>query len=193
MIFQKRLLCSRTALGLLFEGSLTSFWSLLGSTWPLLGHSWPSLGDSWGPSWPSQAPLGVNLEPLGRLLASTWSLFDASWVQLGLNLALGVSILAFLGAPSAPKASQDRSRATKNVVSPKILGSFILAEPSLSGKVPLPCSGNQNMQNFLQCQLRAMFIKAIMGLKNKAKLPAVPTKGHVHQSDHRRWISTGAL
>ena len=36
-----------------------------------------------GSTWSSWRPLGLNLEPLGRLLGSTWSLLGASWAPLG--------------------------------------------------------------------------------------------------------------
>ena len=49
--------CSPSALGLQFHTCLASTWI----------------------SW---TPLGLNLEPLGRLLGSTWSLLGASWAQL---------------------------------------------------------------------------------------------------------------
>ena len=40
-----------------------------------------------GSTWSSWRPLGLNLEPLGRLLGSTWSLLGASWTPLGLNIS----------------------------------------------------------------------------------------------------------
>ena len=102
---------SLNALGLLFEGSLTS-------TWPLLGRSWASFGTSWGPYWSSQAPLGLNLEPLGRLLGPTWAQLGPSWVPFGSNLgspwASETQFLRSWVPPVHSKAFQERSRATKN-------------------------------------------------------------------------------
>ena len=40
-----------------------------------------------GSTWSSWRPLGLNLEPLGRLLGSTWSLLGASWTPLGLHIS----------------------------------------------------------------------------------------------------------
>ena len=39
-----------------------------------------------GSTWSSWRPLGLNLEPLGRLLGSTWSRLGASWTPLVLNI-----------------------------------------------------------------------------------------------------------
>ena len=74
----------------------TVFWASLASFLPQLGASWVSLG--------------LNLEPLGRLLGSTWSLLGASWVQVGtseapLGLHLG-ALGALLGVSRAPKRLQ---------------------------------------------------------------------------------------
>ena len=66
------LLCSPSALGLLFGSSWGLLGRLLGSTWRLFGASCAQLGVP-------GAPLGVILEPPGCLLGSTW----ASWAPLG--------------------------------------------------------------------------------------------------------------
>jgi len=58
---------------------------------------------------------------------------------------------------------------------------------------PAGCWGDQNKWNFLQCHLSMMFIKTIIADAKQAELPAMPSKRDVHQNDHRRWISTGAL
>ena len=70
--FNNCLLCSPSALGLLFGTSWGLLGRLLGSTWSLLGASWAQLGIS-------GAPLGLILGPPGRLLGSTW----ASWAPPG--------------------------------------------------------------------------------------------------------------
>ena len=62
-----------------------------------------------GPSW---ASFGLNLKPLGRLLASTWSLLDASWAELGASWAppgrLWGSSWGLLGASWASLGSLGR-------------------------------------------------------------------------------------
>ena len=67
-----RLLCSPSALGLLFGSSWGLLGRLLDSTWSLLGASWPQLGVSGALLW-------LILGPPGRLLGSTW----ASWAPPG--------------------------------------------------------------------------------------------------------------
>ena len=63
-----RHLCSPSALGLQFHTCLASIWT----------------------SW---TPLGLDLEPLRRLLGSTWSLLGVSWAQLGASWApLGLNL-----------------------------------------------------------------------------------------------------
>ena len=70
------LLCSPSALGLLFGSSWGLLGRLLGSTWSLLGASWSHIGTSW-------APLGLILRCSGRLSCATWGVLGASWANLG--------------------------------------------------------------------------------------------------------------
>ena len=142
-----------------------------------MGRSWASLCASWAPYCSSQAPLDLNLEPLGRLLGPTWAQLGASWAPLGciLGLTLAPETQFWLSwvTPVHSKACQERSRVTKNRILPEILGNFILTNAAPSCKGLLPCR--------------------LLGPSKQVELPAMPSKRDVHQNDHRRWISTGAL